>query len=601
MAREDARAAHGRATRLRKLQAEYPTFVPFLRAGMQLLGFSTSEIQEDIGRYMEQGPDDLMVQAQRGEAKTTIASFYAIWCLVHAPKFRILIVSAGGKMANEISTLITRVVLAWEVVEPLRPDRSAGDRTSVEAFDVHHSLKGTDKSPSISCCGITAQLPGKRADLLLCDDVESPKNSMTAGNRELLLHLTLEFSSIVVDAVDAETGERYPGRTIWLGTPQTGESIYNTLPGRGVAVRIWPGRYPTPEQLPLYGDMLAPIIRRKLEADPSLQTGAGPALDQGHATDPLMRSEEALVNRELRQGPAMFQLQFMLNTRLLDADRYPLKTESLICLRLGVDKQVPLVVQADFDPTKLVARCNGSFSFKVSRPGHISAEVLKMAQVAMYIDPAGGGANRDETAYAIGGVVGSTVFVLAAGGFPGGYSKESLDGLGTLAAKWGVQTVVIEKNFGHGAFREVFTPILLQAAPGVAITDDQVGSTQKELRIISILEPIMARRSLVLNSDVLDEEWATAQKYGQREGLTYSLPFQLARLTREKGALVHDDRADALAGLCNFFKKQLTVDADKVLVVAQKVAYLAMIRDPLGYNRYKKRASFNGPKLGVRR
>jgi hypothetical protein len=599
MAREDAKAALGRAKRLRELQAQYPSFVPFLRDGMTFLGFSTSEIQEDIGLYMEQGPDDLMVQAQRGEAKTTIAAFYAIWCLIHAPKFRILIVSAGGKMANEISTLITRVMLAWDKLEPLRPDRSAGDRTSTEAFDVHHSLKGTDKSPSISCCGITAQLPGKRADLLLCDDVESPKNSMTAGNRELLLHLTLEFSSIVVDAMI--DGERCPGRTIWLGTPQTGESIYNTLPGRGVAVRIWPGRYPTTEQLPLYGDMLAPIIRRKLEADPSLQTGAGPALDQGHATDPLMRSEEALVNRELRQGSAMFQLQFMLNTRLLDADRYPLKTENLICLRLGVDKQVPMVVAAEYDPTKLIARSNGSFSFKVSRPGHISAEVHKLPNLALYIDPAGGGANRDETAFALGGVLGSTVFAMAVGGFAGGYGKESLTGLATLAAHWGVQTVIIEKNFGHGAFREVFSPLLLQAAPGVAILDDQVGSTQKELRIIQVLEPIMARRSLVLNSDMLDEEWATAQKYGQREGLTYSLLFQLARITREKGALVHDDRADALAGLCNFFKKQLMVDSDKVLKIAQKQAYLDMVRDPLGYNRYKKRSSMRGPSLGRRR
>ena len=596
MAREGEKAARGRVARLRELQAEYPDFVPFLRDGMKFLGFNTSEIQEDIGRFMMSGPDDLMVQAQRGEAKTTIASFFAIWCLIHSPHFRVLIVSAGGKMANEISTLITRVMLAWSKLEPLRPDRSAGDRTSVEAFDVHHSLKGPDKSPSISCCGIGAQLPGKRADLLLADDVESPKNSMTAGNREILLHLTLEFSSLVTDGHD-EDGERAPGRTIWLGTPQTGESIYNTLPGRGVTVRIWPGRYPTVEQRPLYGDMLAPIIARRLDADPSLGLGGGPALDQGQPTDPLMRSEEALLNRELNQGSAMFQLQFMLNTRLLDADRYPLKPESLIVMRLGTDKMVPMVVTADFDPTKLVPRSNGSFAFKVSRPGYISAEVAKLPHVAMYIDPAGGGANKDETAFAIGAVLGSTVYALAVGGFPGGYGPDSLKGLAGLAAEWGVETVIIEKNFGHGAFREVFTPILLQAHPGVAITDDQV-SGQKELRIINVLEPIMARRSLVLNSDMLDEEWASALKYGVREGLTYSLLHQLARITKEKGALVHDDRLDALAGLCNFFKKQLTVSGDKVLQAAQKKAYLDMVRDPMGYNRYKRPGGKAGPKLG---
>lgn len=599
MAREGAKLAVARAARLTLLQTEYRDFVPFLRDGMKFLGFRTSEIQEDIGRYMAYGPDDLMVQAQRGEAKTTIACFYAIWCLIHAPTFRILIVSAGGKMANEISTLITRVMLAWDKLEPLRPDRSAGDRTSVEAFDVHHSLKGPDKSPSISCCGITAQLPGKRADLLLSDDVESPKNSMTAGNRELLLHLTLEYSSIVSDRVDPDGNKLPPGRTIWLGTPQTGESIYNTLPGRGVAVRIWPGRYPTAEQLPLYGDMLAPLIRARLTADPTLQTGGGPALDQGKPTDPLMRSEEALVNRELRQGPAMFQLQFMLNTRLLDANRFPLKPENILVMRLGPDRQVPLVVTADFDPTRCIARTNGSFSFKVSRPGHISPEVAKLDKLALYIDPAGGGENRDETAFALGGALGSTLYALAVGGFPGGYGQASLKGLAELAAFWKVETVVIEKNFGHGSFREVFAPILLAKAPGVSIVDDQVAG-QKELRIINLLEPIMARRSLVLNMDMLDEEWASALEYGPRDGLTYSLLFQLARITREKGALVHDDRADALAGLANFFKKQLTVDAETVLQAAQKKAYLDLMRDPLNYNRYRL-PTRRGPKLGVSR
>jgi hypothetical protein len=597
--REGVKAGQARSARLRALQEQYPSFVPFLRDGMKFLGFNTSDIQEDIGRYMESGPIDLMVQAQRGEAKTTIACFFAIWCLIHAPQFRILIVSAGGKMASEISTLITRVMLAWDKLEPLRPDRAAGDRTSVEAFDVHHSLKGPDKSPSIACCGIGAQLPGKRADLLLADDVESPKNSLTATNREVLLNLTLEFSSLVVDGKREDEIGREPGRTIWLGTPQSGESIYNTLPGRGVAVRIWPGRYPTVEQRPLYGDMLAPIIARRLDAKPELGLGGGPALDQGQCTDPLMRSEDELCRKETNEGPARFQLQYMLNTRLTDAARYPLKTESVIVMRLGVDKQVPLVVQADFDPTRLIPRSAGSFAFKVSRAGHISAEVAKLQNVALYIDPAGGGANADETAFAIGGVLGSTVYVLAVGGFPGGYGADSLKGLASLAAEWGVQTVVIEKNFGHGAFREVFTPILLQAAPKVAIADDQVAG-QKELRIINVLEPILARRALVLNSDMLDLEWASASEYGVRDALTYSVMHQIARITREKGALKHDDRIDAVAGLANFFKKHLTVDADKQLEVAQRKAYHDMVRDPLNYNRYRK-PTRRGPTLGRQR
>ena len=84
----------------------------------------------------------------------------------------------------------------------------------------------------LSLTGFGSQ--GKRADLLIPDDIESSKNSATPVQRAKLLHLTKDFISIC----------QY-GRIVWLGTPQTMDSIYNSLPARGVAVRIWPGRYPT--------------------------------------------------------------------------------------------------------------------------------------------------------------------------------------------------------------------------------------------------------------------------------------------------------------------------------------------------------------------
>jgi hypothetical protein len=185
-----------------------------------LLAFPTSEVQHDIGNFIAYGPQYLMVQAQRGQAKTTITAIFAVWSLIHDPAHRVLILSAGGKQANEISTLIVRLIMTMEQLEPLRPDPTNGDRTSVEAFDVHYTLKGVDKSPSVACIGITGNLQGKRADLLIPDDIESTKNSRTAMMRELLLDLTRDFTSI------CETG-----RILYLGTPQSQESIYNTLPG----------------------------------------------------------------------------------------------------------------------------------------------------------------------------------------------------------------------------------------------------------------------------------------------------------------------------------------------------------------------------------
>lgn len=86
--------------------------------------------------------------------------------MIHNPKFRILIVLAGGSQASDISTLIIRIIMNMDELECLRPDLRNGDRSSVEHFDVHYTLKGVDKSPSVKCLGITANLQGNRADLI---------------------------------------------------------------------------------------------------------------------------------------------------------------------------------------------------------------------------------------------------------------------------------------------------------------------------------------------------------------------------------------------------------------------------------------------------
>ena len=139
MARESIEESLVRWKELDVLRQHYAEFLPFLEDAMAFLGFSTTDIQADIASFLQYGPAYLMVQAQRGQAKTTITACFAVWCLIHDPKFRVLIVSAGGTQASEISTLIVRLIMNMVELECLRPDRNNGDRTSVEAFDVHYA------------------------------------------------------------------------------------------------------------------------------------------------------------------------------------------------------------------------------------------------------------------------------------------------------------------------------------------------------------------------------------------------------------------------------------------------------------------------------
>lgn len=155
------------------LAEQYDKFEDFAYDGMAFLGFPLTDMQRDIAEFMQYGPRLRMVMAQRGEAKTTLAALYAIWRLIHRPSTRVLIVSAGEQNSSDTATLIVRLIMTWDILECLRPDRSAGDRTSTDAFDVHYSLKGLDRSPSIACAGITSNLPGRRADLLIPDDKQT--------------------------------------------------------------------------------------------------------------------------------------------------------------------------------------------------------------------------------------------------------------------------------------------------------------------------------------------------------------------------------------------------------------------------------------------
>lgn len=577
-ARESLELAAKRWDSLSLLQHHYASFIPFLEDVMEELGFSTTDIQKDIGGYIAYGPQYLMVQAQRSQAKTTIAATFAVWYLMHNPAGRVLIVSAGGDQATDIATLIVRIIMNMDVLECMRPDKAAGDRTSVEGFDIHHSLKGIDKSASVDCIGIDANLQGRRADLLIPDDIESSKNSATPTQRAKLLHLTKDFTSI-----------NQSGRIIWLGTPQTMESIYNSLPARGVVTRIWPGRYPTEKQREHYGNNLAPLIAQRLASNPRLASGGGLLGDQGQPIDPELLDEETLQKKERDQGTAYFQLQHMLNTAMMDALKYPLKAERITVLDAAGDR-FPLSVVRGMTSATLKDYSVHEHAFKLAQPHDISHETAKLTSVVAYIDPAGGGANADETAYAVLGFLNGNVYLLRVGGIPGGYDTDKLETLALRIKPFenvgqGPLVVKIEKNMGYGAFRAVFTPVLRKHLPSAGIEDDLV-TGQKEARIINTLEPVMGRGALIVTEDAVRHDLETSALYAPALRLTYSFFYQLSKISLTRNALVHDDRIDAVEGGIRHFTEAIALDQKKQIAALQAKAHAEAISDPLGYKRY---------------
>lgn len=574
-----------RLEQLKLLQQEFESFIPFLTVTMRFLGFDTSWLQKDIAMFLEHGPQYLMVQAQRGQAKTTITAIFAVWCLIHNPKTRILIVSAGNDLSSEISTLIMRLLMNMDILKCLRPDASAGDKVSTEAFDVHFSLKGVDKSPSVRCVGIGGNLPGKRADLLIADDVESPKNARTATNREILRQQIKEFSAICTK-----------GRIVYLGTPQTGESIYNDLPAQGFTIRIWPGRFPSGKEMESYGDMLAPSIRAAIERDGTLTMGGGLTGTRGQPTDPVLLNETILRDKE-KQGAAYFQLQYMLCTAISDEMRYPLKAKNIIVMRLN-GKMLPTHVVRGMTPEYLRQYQSGNIKAMVSLPQEVSKDFSPYTHRRMRLDPAGGGENGDETAYAIVDQLNGNVFVRKVGAVAGGFDETHLKQIAAVVAEWNPDVLDVEKNFGNGAFNNIILPLLRKAGwLGKVIETWETG--QKELRICDTLEPILGRGSLIFDESVLEEDWPSTSWHEATKRQLFTLLHQFTKITRDKGALVKDDRLDALAGAISPLVQALALDQMAAEQAAKDHEYAKWLKDPLMHNRCRAPVGVHTNRISV--
>lgn len=566
---------HDRFKAAQLVREHYPEFVDFCRDAMQFLGFNLTWMQEDICKYMQYGGQLLAVQAQRGEAKSTIACIFAVWKLVQDPTYRVLLISGSGEKATENAVLIQGLIRQWEVLAYLRPDRNAGDRSAVNSFDVHWTLKGVDKSPSVRCMGITASLQGYRADLLIPDDIETNKNSLSAPERAKILALSKEFTSIVADI---------SGIILYLGTPQTKDSIYNSLPGRGFNVCIWPGRFPTADQVAKYGTHLAPSILKRLELlGTRCQTGGGLSGTMGWPTDPQRMSEEELCVKELDQGIEGFELQFMLNTDLSDAMRQQLKLRDLLFVEM----------QLDTVPEQYVWQAGVAWRYNVPNFPVLNAELYTpssttgaspLQAITMAIDPAGSGG--DELAFAIGAACGSYVHLLAVGGYQGGLCDDNLAKLVRLCKEYKVTNLIVERNMGHGTATSLILNYFhteidgQKRLSGVGVTD--VYSTgQKERRIIDTLQPLMRRHRLIVHQSAVAMDLACNARYAAIQRDIRSVFYQMQNITTDRGSLEKDDRIDVLAILVQQLNGFLVIDEAKAERRRQDAAIKEFINNPL--------------------
>lgn len=514
---------------------DFRNFLYLIWHSLEQIKRDPTPIQYDIADFMQNGPKRAVIQGFRGVGKSWICSAFVVHQLLLDSSKNILVVSASKTRADDFSTFTLRLLHEIPILQHLKPQ--ADQRFSKVSFDVGPAP--ASHAPSVKSLGVTSQLTGSRADIIIADDIEVPTNSATQQMRDKLGEQIKEFDAIL-KPLDAS-------KIIFLGTPQCEDSVYTKLTSRGYSAKVWASEMVSPKKAEMtYNGSLSELCISEE--------------NEGESSEPSRFTDFDLNERKVSYGSVGYALQFMLNPSLSDVDRFPLKLGNLIVQSVDPDVAPEKLVWAKTPDLEWDAIPNvGLRGDRYYRPMKVVGDMIPYTGSVMSIDPSGRGS--DETGYAVVKMLNGTLYVPEAGGLKGGYDEDTLMELVNIAKRNKVNAVITESNFGDGMFNQLITPIFTREYP---VTLEEVRHhTQKEKRIIDTLEPLLGGHKLVIDPTVIENDYKTAQSYPPEKHLHYMLFYQMTRLTNRRGSIRHDDRLDALSIACNYWVTQMAQDADR--------------------------------------
>ena len=492
-----------------------------------------------IAEYLQHGPKRLQIQAFRGVGKSWITAAFVLWTLYNNANKKIMVVSASKDRADSFSIFCQRLILEVPWMSHLRP-KNDDQRWSRVSFDV--GTAAPHQAPSVKSVGITGQLTGSRADLMVLDDVEVPNNSMTELQREKLLQLVTECESILTPKPDS--------RIMFLGTPQTTFTVYNKLRERAYKPFVWPARYP--RKVAMYDGLLAPQLEQDLENETDLTW---------NPTDTRFK-EDDLLERESAMGRSNFMLQFMLDTSLSDAEKFPLKFADLIINPVNPETAPENIIWCSSkDNIVKELPCVGLPGDYYYSPMQVQGEWKPYSETICSVDPSGRG--TDETVACFISQLNGIMYLHEIYASTDGYSDTTLLAILARCKKYKATTLLIESNFGDGMVSELFRKHAINKHVPINIEETRA-NVRKEDRIIDSLEPVFNQHRLVIDPKVIKWDYESGSERPTETRFQYMLGYQISRMCREKGAVKHDDRVDALAQGVKWFTDALSISADSV-------------------------------------
>ena len=495
-------------------------------------------VQMQILDYLENGPKRRVIGAFRGCGKSTLSAMYILWRLYHNSEEKILIVSASMSRAEAMSAWLLKTIGDVPWLRHMLPDSHDG-RYSRIAFDVG-TCKYIEQSPSVRAAGVTGQITGARCSVALIDDCETPQSSLTQLQREKLRNTLNEMEVILKPGDDSEI--------VYLGTPHSAtDSIYFALKrDLNYDMRLWPAR--VPEELTPYKGCLAPLIEKQMP-------------DRiGRPTDTRF-SEEELIQREMSMSTMQWKLQMLLDATLSDVERYPLRCAD--CMVVTIDQHVPEMLAYEkhrhyaLEDLPCVGMGHDPTFY---RPREVTGMVpVDDVPTVMALDPASTGG--DEFAWAVIKAWGGNYYLMDVGGKLGGVNDDFWRHLATTAKKYHVNEILVETNFGGlDVYAALLSKPYLVKAEAQCRIEPVRANQRKELRIIDTLAPVLQTHRFAVDRRVVEADADLIKNARDDRDTSYSLFYQLTRLTADRGSLAHDDRLDAVATAVAWFQEQAAQD-----------------------------------------
>lgn len=195
-------------------------FVMFLEVWNMQQNYKTPLIHTLMAEWLQTSWDNgdtrLLLMAFRASGKSTLIGAFSAWLLWRNPDLRILVLAAESSLANKMVRNIRKIIERHSLTKTIIPKNP--DQWAVDRFTVKRDKELRD--PSVLAAGITANITGSRADIILYDDVEVPNTADSVEKRQNLRERLGESNFTLVP----------DGTQIYIGTPHSYFSIYADTP-----------------------------------------------------------------------------------------------------------------------------------------------------------------------------------------------------------------------------------------------------------------------------------------------------------------------------------------------------------------------------------